>query len=314
MPAIIQYSSSGTDQRFLCGTLISIGRSKKNDIVVSDPQVSRSHSMVRRLGENKYYLIDLGSANGTYINDKRVIVPTLLKHEDMIKVGAMTLEFRLEEGKSATTDLKDTEDLRATFAVEALSISEITVLVADIRAYTFISEHVPINLLAKLVGQWFRSANDVIEKNSGMVDKFIGDAVMACWLMSKENPGNSIRSTLTAAYELHTMTDEMNLIYPQLPLPLRIGVGISTGEAMFGDMGSGRLQDYTVLGDSVNTAFHLETASKELNTDVIISYNSVRRFPHSFWGKCQTSVRVKGKDEPLEVFQLKFSELAEVLR
>jgi adenylate cyclase len=137
---------------------------------------------------------------------------------------------------------------------------------------------------------------------------------MACWLMSKENPGDSIRNTLTAAYELHTMTDEMNRIYPQLPLPLRIGVGISTGEAMFGDMGSGRLQDYTVLGESVNTAFHLERASKELNTDVIISYNSARRYPHSFWEKFQASVNVKGKDEPLEVFQLKFTELAEVLR
>ena len=313
MPAFLSSQPEGKTQKFLCSPISTIGRSKKNNIVIPDPQVSRSHSILRCLGEDKYYLIDLGSVNGTYVNDKRVIVPTLLKHGDVIKVGSMLLTFRLEEGKESSDGAESTEDLETTFALDALSISEITVLVADIRDYTSISEQLPINLLAKLVGQWFRSVNDIIEKNGGVVDKFIGDAVMACWLMSKKTPHLSINRTLRAAYELHTMTNELNQIYPQLPKPLRIGVGVNTGEAMVGDMGSGRLQDYTVLGDSVNIAFRLEKATKELKTDVVISHSSVKHLPHPLWEKCQCFLKIKGKDEPVRVCQLKFQELADVL-
>ncbi len=137
-------------------------------------------------------------------------------------------------------------------------------LVADIRDYSSISEQLPMDLLAKLLGEWFRSVNDVIETNEGGVDKFIGDAVMACWLINGKNPEKDVRNTLKAAYELHVATELINQSYPQLQKPLQIGVGINTGEAIVGDVGSGRLQDYTVLGDSVNLAFRLEKATKEL--------------------------------------------------
>ena len=314
MSAFIYYKLNNKTQEYLCGPLVTIGRSRTNNIVFPDPKVSRNHLLLRCLGEDKYYLIDMGSANGTYLNGKRVIVPTLLKNGDVINVGSRSnvLTFRLNAGRKEQKEAEDLEDLATTFALEAPAIREVTVLVADIRDYTSMSEQLPIDLLAKLLGEWFRSVNDIIEKNGGGVDKFIGDAVMACWLMSKENPEEDIKKTLKAAYEIHIMTEGLNRTHPQLPKPIRIGVGINTGEAIVGDLGSGRLQDYTVLGDSVNVAFRLEKASKELNVDLVISHNSFKYLPKPSWEKRQRFIKVKGKDEPVKVYPLKFHELIEV--
>lgn len=314
MPASVYYKVGDKTQEFVCGPLVTIGRTKTNNIVVADPKVSRNHILLRCLGEDKYYLVDMGSANGTYLNGKRVIVPTLLKHGDVINVGSRTnvLTFRLKADEHTSENVEDIDDLATTFAFEAPSIREVTVLVADIRDYTSMSEQLPIDLLAKLLGEWFRYVNDIIEKNGGGVDKFIGDAVMACWLMSDENPEEGIRQTLKAAYELYVMTEKLNKAYPKLPKPLRIGVGINTGEAIHGDMGSGRLQDFTVLGDSVNVAFRLEKASKELDADLVISHNSFKYFTRPMWESRQRAIKVRGKDEPVKVYPLKFQDLEDI--
>jgi len=272
--------------------------------------------LLRCLGEDKYYLVDMGSANGTYLNGKRVIVPILLKSGDVIQIGSNFLIFQIEKAdQEIPSDFIDNEaaDSETTITYDAPLVQEVTVLVADIRDYTSMSEQLPIDLLAKLLGEWFRSVNDVIERNGGGVDKFLGDAVMACWLINEKNPEKDVRNTLKAAYELHVVTELINQSYPQLQKPLQIGVGINTGEAVVGDMGSGRLQDYTVLGDSVNLAFRLEKASKELKTDLVISSNSFSYLPRHFWDNHLSSIYVKGKDEPVRVCMLKFPELLEVI-
>jgi len=212
MPASVYYKVGDKTQEFVCGPLVTIGRTKTNNIVFVDPKVSRNHLLLRCLGEEKYYLIDMGSANGTYLNGKRVIVPTLLKNGDVINVGSRTnvLTFRLKADEHATDSVEDIADLATTFAFEAPSIREVTVLVADIRDYTSMSEQLPIDVLAKLLGEWFRDVNDIIEKNGGGVDKFIGDAVMACWLMSDENPEKGIQQAVRAAWELHVMTEKLS--------------------------------------------------------------------------------------------------------
>jgi Adenylate cyclase, family 3 (some proteins contain HAMP domain) len=316
MQAFLNFEFPYEKQKLSLGPLTTIGRSKTNDLVLPDPKVSRNHSLLRCLGEGKYYLVDMGSANGTYLNGKRVIVPILLKSGDVIQIGSNFLIFQIDKADqeipSDFTGNKAT-DSETTIIYNAPVVQEVTVLVADIRDYTSMSEQLPIDILAKLLGEWFRSVNDVIERNAGGVDKFIGDAVMACWLINEKNPGKDVRNTLKAAYELHVVTELINQSYPQLQKPLQIGVGINTGEAVVGDMGSGRLQDYTVLGDSVNLAFRLEKASKELKTDLVISSCSFSYLPRHFWDNRLSSIAVKGKDEPVRVCLLKFPELLEVI-
>lgn len=131
----------------------------------------------------------MGSANGTYLNGKRVIVPILLKSGDVIQIGSNFLIFQIEKAdQEIPSDFIGNEvaDSETTITYDVPLVQEVTVLVADIRDYTSMSEQLPIDLLAKLLGEWFRSVNDVIERNGGGVDKFIGDAVMACWLINEK--------------------------------------------------------------------------------------------------------------------------------
>jgi len=138
---------------------------------------------------------------------------------------------------------------------------------------------------------------------------------MACWLIDEkeQDPKESIKQTLKAAYDLYKMTERMNDTNPLLPKPLKIGVGINTGEAVVSDLGAGHPDDDTVLGDSVNVAFRLEKAAIDLKADVAISYNSYKYLGESFFEGREQTTTVKGKDEPIRVCALKFRELAELL-
>jgi len=315
MSALLKYESEGIKtEKVLDKPLISVGRGKTNDVSLADPRGSRSHVLLRATGEDQYYLIDLGSKNGTFIKNKRVVVPVLLKNGDEIKIGTTSLTFLLPKAEEKTTEgIPEYDDVsRRTSTNIDMEMLQTTVLVADISDYTGISEQLPLNSLARLMGNWFTYANDIIEKNNGFVDKFIGDAVMACWLCGDEDLKETIKQALSAAGELLKMTDELSQAYPSLPKPLTIGIGISTGEAVASGLGSGRPKDYTVMGDSVNLAFRLEKAAKELEGDVAITYDSFKCLEQSSCKGREKTIEVKGKDEPVRIYLLKTNELSDI--
>jgi len=318
MKAVLSYQIAGTrHEKPFDEPFVSIGRGENNVIILDDPLISRNHALLRSTGTNKYYLMDTGSKNGTYLNGKRVIAPTLLRNGDQIKLGESLLTFSIEGAGKSSNEGTDTLDSNTATAInyDSMLITQVTVLVADISDYATMSEQLPLNFLAKLLGEWFRSANDIVEKNNGFVDKFIGDAVMACWLLDekKQDPKESIKKTLKAAYDLYKMTERMNQTNSLLPKPLKIGVGINTGEAVVSDLGSGNPEDDTVLGDSVNVAFRLEKVSKEMKADIAISYDSFKYLGESFCQGREQSTAIKGKDEPVRVCALSFRELPELL-
>jgi adenylate cyclase len=317
MSALLEYQSEGIKtEEILTKPLISVGRGKTNDVSLADPQASRSHALLRGNGEDQYYLIDLGSKNGTFINGKRVVVPVLLKNGDEIKIGTTILTFLLPEAEEKTAEEipeHDDASKALTAAYIDMEMLQATVLVADIQDYTGMSEQLPLSTLARLMGNWFRYSNGIIEKNNGFVDKFIGDAVMACWLCGDKNVKETIKQALSAACGLLKMTDELSRANPSLPKPLRIGIGVSTGEAIASGFGSGRPKDFTVMGDFVNLAFRLEKAAKELKRDVAITYDSLKYLEHSSFKGREETIEVKGKDEPVRIWLLKSSELTDTL-
>jgi len=317
MNAFLKYQSGGTDiENILTKPLVSVGRGETNDVPLDDPRVSRNHALLRGTDEHTYYLIDLGSKNGTLVNGKRVVVPVLLKNGDAIRMGATSLTFMLPPGENESgEEIPDHDGASGTATVVSIDMETVraTVLVADIREYTAMSVQLPLDFLARLMGDWFRKSNDVIEQNYGFVDKFIGDAVMACWLSRGEDLKVKIKQALSAAYDLLKMTDELSQANPSLPKPLQIGIGISTGDAIASGLGSGRPKDYTVMGDSVNLAFRLEKAAKELKGDVAIPHNSLEYLEQPSYQGHEETIDVKGKDEPVRTWLLKFDELADIL-
>lgn len=303
MSAYLTYPAESGVQRILCGPVTTIGRDRNNDIVLPDLQVSRDHAMVRRLGEADYYFIDSGSSNGSRLNDRRVTMPTLLHSADRILIG--TTEFVFEQ-EAPCARFSESASFQATVIVATPLIQEITILVADIRGYTALSEQLSIRTLTRVMNQWFERVSEVIGGQGGVVDKFIGDCVFARW--ESADSRDNVLSALRAACQLRTVTTALGATFPELPAPLRMGVGINTGMASLG-VGS----DNTALGDAVNIAFRLESASKELGVDVVLSESACASLPEHCRQDAEQEIRLKGKHRPVKVAGLHFEQAVALL-
>jgi len=306
MPALLIIKNENGEKQCPCQTILTIGRDKNSDVILNDRQVSRNHAMIRQLGKSDYYLIDSGSINGSTVNDKRISTPTLLKNGDQITIGSTTINFFQDEVQEEQKD-KDGEDSESTLLVQSINIRQITILVADIRGFTTLSEELPISVLSKIMSEWFRKVSDLIAAKAGVVDKFIGDCVYARW-EATDDATNTVINALKAAGLINKLSEELNQIYLGPPHKLKIGVGINTGPAALG-IG----QDNTAIGDAVNLAFRLESASKELKKDVVLSHSAYQYLPTSLWHKSESEITVKGKKEPIKVCGLSFEEVKHFL-
>jgi adenylate cyclase len=148
---------------------------------------------------------------------------------------------------------------------------QITILFADIRGFTTISENkLPYDVVFML-NRYFRSMGEAIETAGGRVDKFIGDGIMALFGVG-ETPQQGSERALRAAREMAARLDDLNdLLAPDLAEPLRIGIGIHTGAAIVGEMGYGEVVSFTAVGDSVNTASRLEAMTKQWGAQLVVS-------------------------------------------
>lgn len=316
MKAKLHYKRGEEEREIACAPLLTIGRTPPNDIIVAHPKVSRSHAMIRMLEAGEYYLVDVGSTNGTFLNGKRVVTPMRLKDRDVIAVEDCVLTFVGVPAPAAAAPVEEAEDEQLTLTMTSLDIEmkEITLLVCDIRNYTPISECMPPNELAALMAKWFKMATKVIEECAGTIDKFIGDAIMVRWA---PGPGKSVRdnvaSALKVAKRLSEICGQVNASHARLPYPFRVGVGINTGKAVLGSLGGSGYREYTAIGDSVNMAFRFESESKNLGKDVVIGADSYKHLPERLWSSALRAVTVKGKSEPVSVWALLFNELDAVL-
>jgi adenylate cyclase len=305
--ASLHIKSSNQEYQYSCGPVTTFGREDKNDVVLQDPKVSRNHALLRILGDGKYYLIDLGSANGTSINCKRIVAPSALSDGDIVKMGDYQLTFSYE---AESVDVTNPEAVaQQTVLATGNVVQRVTILVMDIRNFTPLSEQVTPSFLAAVIGGWFRVADQIAQNNGGEVDKYIGDAVMLRWIADVRKKDDSVSAALTTAHQMNLATEALSKDFPDLPSPLKIGAGINTGEAALGGMG----RDFTVLGDAVNLAFRFEKATKILQRDIVIGPDSYQYLPQELWAKHLVSVSVKGKDKPVTICALTFENLASKL-
>lgn len=288
-----------------CKTVLTLGRDKSSDIVLADLKVSRNHAMIRCIGHGDYYLIDGGSANGSYVNQQRVTMPRLLKHGDRIVIGG--IEFLFEQEKHEITDL-DNVSMQETIVHDTPEIKKITILVADIRGFTSLSEQISIRTLTQLMNSWFNKINDIVLKQNGIVDKFIGDCVFARWEADNDEV-QTLMCALNAAVAINKMTEELNRTYTELGEDLKIGVGVNTGAA---SVGFG--VDHSALGDAVNVAFRLESATKLLGKDIVMSETAYCHLPEKFWRSQTQKIRVKGKRDPVRIFAVDFVSLPALIK
>ena len=179
---------------------------------------------------------------------------------------------------------------------------EVTVLFCDIRNFTSLSEETPAARLGQFLNRYFSLITDIIIKHQGMVDKFIGDAVMAVWNTPVED-ANHAAHAVAAALE---MVAAMRQAGPSLQLAGRqveIGIGINTGLVSAGNFGSSKRFDYTVLGDTVNLASRLESLTKFYRCPILLAESTARQLPDTLRRAFIDRVLVKGRNRPVDLFQ-----------
>jgi adenylate cyclase len=189
-----------------------------------------------------------------------------------------------------------------------------TIFFSDIRDFTAKSEHFTkifgdeaSNSIIHWLNNYFTHMVDCVEKTNGVVDKFIGDAVMAHWgtattMGSPEMDAyNCVKAALMMRNALHIMNSERDPDDPANPL-IKIGCGINSGIVTAGQLGSDLRMEYTVIGDPVNLASRIEALTKSLNADILISENTWRLTGDKFITEEMPAVTVKGKKKPVRVF------------
>ncbi|MBT4761617.1 MAG: HAMP domain-containing protein [Bdellovibrionaceae bacterium] len=185
------------------------------------------------------------------------------------------------------------------------SNKEVTVFFSDIRDFTKFSEgHTPEEVVMML-NEYFAIMVSIINKNKGVVDKFIGDAIMAVWgapEKSDDDPFNAVKASLEMRQELDKLNERRQL---RGEVPIKIGVGIHTGRAISGTIGSDERMEYTVIGDAVNTASRIEASTKSFGTDLLISGETSDIIAESYLIEEAGKVEVKGKTEPLRLYKVK---------
>ncbi|WP_254721725.1 adenylate/guanylate cyclase domain-containing protein [Kovacikia minuta] len=291
----------------------TIGRSEDNNFVLPDRWISRNHAMLQSMETGEFYLIDLGSRNGSFVNGRRVSIPVTLHNGDRLTFGQTELEFYCPPSNHPTDPSigSDSKEFTATATLHVRRL--ISVLVVDIRDFTVLTRQLDEKVLSEVIGTWFRHAGDIIREHGSWVDKYIGDAVMAIWIHGTQGvSSDEMMRVFRALSALHKMTSDLYNLYP-LPFPLRIGAGINTGYAMVGNTGSGDRPDYTALGDTVNAAFRLETSTKQIGLDIAIGETTYQHID-SFGSQSSTlfkhyTVHLKGYDLPTVAHACSFADL-----
>ncbi len=198
--------------------------------------------------------------------------------------------------------------------------STVTVLFSDVRGFTTLTEELGAQGTVTLLNEYFTIMVDCIQQEGGMLDKFIGDAIMAAFGIPFAHDDDDDRAVRTACAMMSELNTYNRGRVSDGKRPIGIGIGINTDEVVSGNIGSPKRMDYTVIGDGVNLAARLESACKQYGAQILISENTYNNLRGTYRNREVDRVIVKGKTQPVGVYEVldfhtaeTFPNLAEVL-
>ena len=173
-----------------------------------------------------------------------------------------------------------------------------TFLFTDVRGFTNLSEKLEPEQVTEIMNKVLTAQVTCIQAHGGMVDKFIGDACMAIFNAPLDLDNHEARA-VACAQDMRTAIKQLQ---KELPEPIAIGIGVNSGEAVIGNMGSDTRFDFSGIGDAINVAARLESATKEVGEDILIGHETAKSVDFSL--KLLKPIRVKGKSKPLAIYTI----------
>ncbi len=303
MPAVLTELASG--QTFELGDFAIVGRTEGATVRLADTSISRQHASIRR--ENGgFWLVDLGSANGSYVNNVALTGPRILRDGDRVQFGTAVLTFR--EATSSQTEETYGQDHKTTISLAAPApVRDVpaTLLVADLCGFTAMSQRITPGEVADLLREWYADCTAILGRHGASIDKFIGDCVFAYWLSTD---ADTRASAILAARALRDAEE-----HPQSParvalaanhaLALDCRIGLHVGPVAIGAMGKGL---NTALGDAVNTAFRIEAMTRDLRRPALASAAFVEGVSNAAeeFETCGEHL-LKGIEQPVTVYAVR---------
>jgi adenylate cyclase len=229
----------------------ALGRSPSNHVVLSDDKVSRRHAIIHAQGANEFWLVDLGSSNGTYVNDRRVNQPVQLRDQDHIQISRFRLTFNQPSARRALGDQTVSEK-----TIMDIKASSCWLLVADIEASTVLSRRLSADELPMVTGRWFSSCKQIIDECGGTINKYLGDGFFAYW----NDRENSVATVSKAMGELRRLQMQGE---PPFRLVLHLGQVFMGGVASLGEE--------SLSGSEVNFVFRMEKLAGSLGVPCLLS-------------------------------------------
>ncbi len=234
-----------------------IGRPGSNHLVLPDLKVSRRHAIVHAHRPGEFWLIDLGSSNGTYLNGRRISQPSRLHDHDRIEIAGFALTFHQPQPTHGDSLLG-----AATQTVREIRTLNCWLLVADIESSTQFVQRLSPDELSGVLGNWLLACKDIVESHGGTINKFLGDGFFAFWI-DRDPSLASLTSALLALKKLQAQGRP------------RFRVVVHYGQATMG--GSASLGEENLVGKDVHFAFRIEKAASQVGASTWLSQEANAR-------------------------------------
>jgi adenylate cyclase len=233
----------------------SIGRLASNQVVLANDHVSRHHALINAQGNNQFWLVDLGSDNGTFLNGRRMVQPTVLRDGDRIEIATFHLRFR-QPGANPPACGPASETAISGRTLQEIKATDCWLLLADMENSTQALKSLPAATLPQVTGQWLSECRRLVEAHGGSVNKFLGDGLFAYWRHRAGSAGQ-VMGALESFGRMQALAD------PAFRVVLHLGRVVIGGAASLGEE--------SLQGGEVNFVFRMEKLAAALGQHSLIS-------------------------------------------